>query len=191
MKDTIIGTVKFIHPSGYGFVDTKDGDVFIHIEGFLKPEVEKTLEGPMLIFSKSEIDPKSIKKGVAIEMEVEEGPKGKAAKYWCFTKDYLLAEREIKTMPIYRLMSREVISGKPYGDLANRCWKFDQHLLIDWAWHGYAYQLADFQRRGGVEYQIHLKTDDEWVECQCPFGRYNGGPLFDLPVDWKRSMRCQ
>lgn len=191
MKDPVHGTIKFVHPNGYGFVTTDDGDVFFHIKGFCQPTLEKLDNGPIIGFPYAEIDPKNIEKDARVTMVVEEGPKGKSAKSWCFMEDTLAANLVLENMSIYRLMSREVITGQPYGDPDNRCWKYDQHLLLDdWVWQGYDYQLKDFRRRPGVQYQIY-KGVDGWVECQCPLGQYNGGSLFDLPLDWKQSMRCK
>lgn len=188
MKDTITGTVKFIHPNGYGFVKTEDGDVFIHVKGFLKPEVVEMPHQPMVAFPTDEIEPKDIEKGMAVDMEIEEGPKGKAAKYWCFTQYRLRAEKEVAETPFYRLMAREIVTGQPYGDPTRRCWVSDQHLVRGWDWQGYAYQLKDFQPRADVEYQAYVRVGDGWEKCECPLERYNGGPLFDLPIDWKRTV---
>ncbi len=186
MKNTVTGTVKFIHPSGYGFVTTKDGDVFIHVKGFRRPEVVE-LQEPTAIYPKDEIEPKDIEKGMVVDMEVEKGPKGKAAKSWCFTQWRLRAEKEVAETPLYRLMARKIITGQPYSDPDRRCWVTDQHLRGDWVWQGYVYQLEAFQSQTGWEYQAYVKTND-WEKCECPLGRYNGGPLFDLPSDWEQTV---
>ena len=191
MKDAIVGQVKFIHPKGYGFVETKDGNVFFHVTGFLKPKVVEGPDKPVMAFFKDDIEPKDIEKGMTVDMEVEEGPKGKAAKCWCFTQWRLRVEKEVAEMPFYRLLAREIVTGQPYGDPVNHCWVTDQHLVGNWDWQGYAYQLEDFQRRTGVEYQAYVEIDGSWEKCECPLGRYNGGPLFNLPIDWKQSVRCQ
>ena len=192
MKDAIVGQVKFVHPNGYGFFETKDGDVFFHVKGFLKPEVVKAPDGPVVVLNKVDIDPKDIEKGVTVVMNVEEGPKGKAAVRWGFNKAYLLAHREVETMPRYRLLARRIVSGKPYGDPARRRWVIDQWLSGDWVWEGYVYQLENYQREAGVEYLPYIRIVDGeiggWQVCKCPLGRYNGGPLFDLPIDWKQTI---
>jgi cold shock CspA family protein len=188
MKDAIVGQIKFVHPNGYGFVSTKDGDVFFHVKGFLKPEVVKAPDGPVVNYLKVGIDPKDIKKDAYVLMLVEEGPKGKAAKSWCFRKAGFESELEVSTMPRYRLLARRTMSSKPYGDPARRRWVTDQWLSSDWVWEGYEYQFDQYRREPGVEYLVYVKAENGWEKCLCPLGRYNGGPLFDLPIDWKQTI---
>lgn len=176
MKDAITGTIKFFHPNGYGFVSTKDGDVFIHVEGFVKPEVVEMQE-PVVAYLKGE--PKGIKKGMTVVMEVEEGPKGKAAKRWCFLSAKLEAEKKVKEMPLFQLMSREIIPGKPYGDSARRCWAYDQHLVTDWVWQGYAYQLE-----ANCEVQMNTLYLISWShEISKDYATDFAG-IKDLALDW-------
>jgi cold shock CspA family protein len=187
MKNIMLGTVKFVHPNGYGFADTTEGDVFFHVAGFCKPEVVEV----MVSYPKAEIDPKDIKKGVCIGMIVEEGPKGKAAVQWCFMQAAADAAKEVENTPIYRLVCREIITGKPYGDPVQRCWVSDQWLSIAEVFQGYKHQLDNFHREPGAEYQVNVDTEDGWVPCECPLGRFNGGSLFDLPLNWKQSVRSR
>jgi hypothetical protein len=67
-----------------------------------------------------------------------------------------------------------------------RSWVVDRHLVEEIVFQGYEYQFRD---RLVGQYQIQKFEDDEWVDCPCPFGRYNGGPLFDLSVNWKRTVK--
>lgn len=154
-----------------------------------QPAVVEACQGPLVTYTKTEIEPKDIKKGISVVMVVEEGPKGKAAKSWCFRKTAFEAELEVATMPMYRLLARRIVQGEPYSDPVNHCWVTDQWLACDWVWEGYRYQLDDFQHQTGWEYQAYSNVDGGWEKCKCPLRRYNGGPLFDLPYGWNRTVK--
>lgn len=188
MKDATIGIVEFIRPSGYGFVSTEDGNVFICVKNFFKPVIALTNPSPMVTYIPAEIDPKDIKKGVTVDMVIVGDSKGKVAKSWCFHEAHLAVVRDLANMPIYRLTAREIVTGRPYEDPINHCWVCDQHLAGGWDWQGYKYQLKDFRPRPNVEYQTYIKTIDDWIMCPCPLRLYNGGPLFELPFDWTRTV---
>lgn len=182
----LTGTVKFVHAKGYGFVKTDAGDVFIHLSNYLRPEVIKMPLGPPEIsFLKVPIKVEDISTGDELAMTVEESDKGFAATSWCKLDEGIAAELELRSYTLYRLIGRHVVSSKPYGDTERRCWVSDQHLVEEEVFQGYIYQ---FKNRLVGQYQIQ-EFKGVWVDCPCPFGRYNGGPLFELSLDWKQTIK--
>jgi cold shock CspA family protein len=183
----LTGTVKFVHAKGYGFVKTGEGDVFVHLSDYLRPEILKLPFGdPMINYLSVPIKVEDISVGEKLVMEVMEGDKGMSAVSWCKFDEGEAAETEFRSYTLYRLISRRVASSQAYGDTTRHCWVVDQRLVEEEAFRGYEYQFRD-QFVG--QYQIQ-EFKGVWVDCPCPFGRYNGGPLFDLPVDWKRTVKA-
>ena len=184
----IQGTIKFVHSKGYGFVETSTGDVFLHVNGFHQPSIIFNPQ-PTLTFDAMPIDPNKVKQKDRVTMVVVEGEKGPMAERWWFTEasDTIIAR--ITTMPLYRMVSRRTLTGKPFGDTIDRCWKVRQSLHEEEIFTGYLPQLRDFKAPYWCQLRIEVKRDDQWVACDCPLGQYHGGHLFDLPEDWHKTER--
>ena len=177
------GTIKFIHPKGFGFAKTEAEDVFIHVANFCCPEVTR-LEEPGIDYLK--IEPKDISLGDEILMEIKQGEKGPVATTWWLASDEQKAVEELNSIIAYRITSREIVQSHPYGNNKLRCWVVDLSLREEIVFLGYDYQLKDFKSREQCRIEQFV---GEWETCSCPLGRYNSGPLFDLPLDWKDTRR--
>ncbi len=185
MGNIMKGTVKFIHPKGFGFAKTETEDVSIHVANFRRPAVIRA-QKPEICYLK--IEPEDISLGDEILMEVEQGEKGLVAVMWWLVSDEEKAEKELESLSLYQIISREIVMSKPYGNNELKCWMVDQTLQEEIAFLGYSYQLSDFKPLIGRQYRIE-QFIEEWEACSCPFGQYNGGLLFELTLDWKDTRR--
>ena len=186
----IQGKIKFVHPKGYGFATTGQGDVFFHLSGFRRPEMQYSygLQQPNVTFVDEAIEPDNTMVGHTVDLDATEGEKGLAARLWWYTEDLDFAAAEVAAMPYYRLVSRRVVVSPPFAVPEERTWK-SRHTIREFVeCEGYLPDLKRFLRVAGTELRIERRVGSEWEPVESPFGFFNGGPLFERPLDWSEVV---
>ncbi len=188
------GTIKFFSGKGYGFIKTEKGDVFAHATGHRQPKLRRHdyPEQPSVCFTDFPIDPNDAEKGAAVVLEVVEGEKGPVAETWWFADAELAVREKIKAgLRCYRIIQRCILAGLPFGDREERCWKVKRILSARVVCVGYLFQLEQWQTHNVGLGQLKTQTlvEDQWVDCPCPMNVFQGGNLFDLPLDWSETVK--
>jgi cold shock CspA family protein len=186
----IRGKIKFVHPKGYGFATTEQGDVFFHLSGFRRPEMQYShaLRQPSVMFFNETIEPNSSMVDHRVDLNVTEGNKGLAATEWWYSDDLEFAAAKMAAMPYYRLVSRRVVVSPPFAVPEERTWK-SRHTIGEFVEReGYLPELKSFLKIAGTQVRIEQMTPFGWEPVECPLGYFNGGDLFDRPLDWSEVV---
>lgn len=185
---SIQGKIKFVHPKGYGFVTTEQGDVFFHLSRFRRPCMEYSQGQPTVTFAEESIEPDNAMVGQKVDLDVIEGEKGLAATMWWYSDDLEFADAERIAVPYYRLISRQIIVSKPFAVPEEKCWKVRHSLTEAVEFEGYLPALKRCIKWPGRQFQLEQRVGNEWEQCECPLGRYNGGNLFERSLDWSEVV---
>ncbi|MHC4370955.1 MAG: cold-shock protein [Planctomycetota bacterium] len=190
------GTIKFVNNKGYGFAKSDGKDVYLHVTGFRVPFIKQAVypQVPTLEYEQGlfKIDPNDFNKDDEITMEVEEGPKGPMAKRWWYTVAETVLKQKIADLRVYKLIARYVQQGEPYGNQEKRCWMIDRSLREVDVFTGYLAQMRHYNPATDAQIQAYVREEGtRWVPCDCPIGRYNGGPMFNMPPTWTESVRIR
>ncbi len=167
--------------------------MFAHVTGHRQPKMDprEWPENPSIIYTDFPIDPSDIEKGAAVTLEVIAGEKGPVAETWCFAGDVAAVQAQIDALECYRIVERSVVAGEPFGVQEERCWKVKRAMCERVVLVGYLFQLKQWLALNisGGQLKTQTLVEDQWVDCPCPMNVFQGGNLFDLPLDWSETVK--
>jgi len=184
----IQGKIKFVHPKGFGFATTEQGDVFFHLSKYRCPRMEFSQGQPTVTFDEESIEPDDSMVGKKVDLDTVAGEKGLAATMWWYSDDLEFAEAERAATPYYRLVSRQIVISPPFAVPEERTWKSRHTLVEKVGCEGYLPALERFIRQAGSQLRTEQRVGSEWEPVECPLGYFKGGSLFDRPLNWSEVV---